>query len=210
MHSTPDHALLMEALSDMLLRRHESALWRTVFLGSSPVPVSFHRTMLTLISTDAPRHGWQQAELARLAERFDGWCEPVGASGASSALLCFPEGGPALRAALLLQKIGAETQVRAAVTGGICTLACIDVDGGSRRLMLLSEDLRAEAALQLVPPGQVVISPEIYDELEPLLAAEAGVLVATEFDTESVAHASITLLPPASSLQSTFAGLGLC
>jgi hypothetical protein len=209
MPASLDQATQMEALSDLLLRRHEAALWREVFLGSTPRPVCFEEATLTLVCTDAPCHSWRQAELAKLAARFGGWCESV---GARSALLCFSQPQLAVRAALLLQKIGADLQVRSAVLAGKCKVAGIDVDGELRHFVLASQEGLAEAALQRVAPGVVEIAPETYEKLDALLAEETGgALVMTEFDdTEAATQTSITLVPTRSAAMSTFAGLGGC
>jgi hypothetical protein len=209
MSLSPDHALHMEVLSDLLLQRHEPALWREVFLGNATRPVTFEQATLTMVCTDAPDHGWRRAELAALAGRFGGWCEMA---ESRTALLCFSEPALALRAALLLQKIGAETQVRAFVTAGPCTVAYIEVEQDLRHFVLPSQEQRATDSLLRVAAGAVEISAEIYEELEPLLADETGgALVMTEFDdTESATQTSITLVPTPSAAMSTFAGLGLC
>ena len=208
MKSAPEHLLLVDTLSELLLLRGEVALWRSLFLRTQPAAICFEREQLTLLCTDAPTRGWRQSELALFAGRFDGWCEP---GSGRRALLSFTQSVLALRAALLLQKIGAETGVRIALTSAACMVAWFEVDGGIHRLVLPPEDGRAEAALAGVAPGAVVIAPETHEAMEPLLAHEAaGALVATEYDAQDVPHVSITLLPNASAAASTFAGLGLC
>jgi hypothetical protein len=197
----------MDALSQHLLERKELTLWRRVFLATGERRVEFDEGTLYLVCTDAPRHRWDPSELALFAQRFGGWHEPL---GDDDALLAFPDAAGAMRAALLLQQIGADCSVRAAVTMAHCTVACIETDGETRRVAVLPPDAcRPEESLRRVPPSTLVICADCYADLEPLLAEEArDVLVTTEFDPGELPEASITLLPHATCEMSTFAGLG--
>jgi hypothetical protein len=197
----------MDALSQHLLERKELTLWRKVFLATPDRCVEFLEGTVYLVCTDAPRHRWEPSELALFAERFGGWCEPL---GDGDALLAFAEAGGAMRAALLLQQVGADSSVRAAVTMAQCSVACIDADGETRRVAVLPpEACRPEETLRRVPPSTLVICSDCYPALEPLLAEEArDVLVTTEYDPGELPEASITLLPHATCAMSTFAGLG--
>jgi hypothetical protein len=197
---------LLELLSERLLRHASVSVWRKVFLGGGPA-VRFEQPMLTLLCSDAPARGWSLSELVLLAERFGGACEPC---GDGEALFSFTQALPALRAALLLQKIGADTRVRSCITTGPCTVAVFEVDGQDRRMVLPPEVTRAEAGVRGAASGAIVISPEAYDLLEPWISDEVrDGLVATECHADAITQVSITLAPHNSEALSTFAGLGL-
>jgi hypothetical protein len=197
----------MDALSQHLLERKELTLWRRVFLASEDRRIDFEEDTVYLVCTDAPRHRWNPSELAAFAQRFGGWHEPL---GELDALLAFTDAGGAMRAALLLQQIGADCSIRAAMTTARCSIACIEADGETRRVAVLPPvATRPEDTLRRVPPSTLVICSDCYQALEPLLAEEArDVLVTTEYDPGEQPEASITLLPHATCAMSTFAGLG--
>jgi hypothetical protein len=199
----------MDALSQHLLERKELTLWRRVFLATEERRVEFEEDTVYLVCTDAPRHRWNPSELAALAQRFGGWHEPL---GEVDALLAFRDAAGAMRAALLLQQIGADSSVRAAVSTAYCSIACIEADGDTRRVAVLPPlAVAPEDTLRRVPPSTLVICANCYEALEPLLAEEArDVLVTTEYDPGELPEASITLLPHATCAMSTFAGLGSC
>jgi hypothetical protein len=199
----------MDALSQHLLERKELTLWRRVFLATEERRVAFEEDTVYLVCTDAPRHRWNPSELAALAQRFGGWHEPL---GEVDALLAFRDAAGAMRAALLLQQIGAESSVRAAVSTAYCSIACIEADGERRCVAVLPPlAVTPEDTLRRVPPSTLVICANCYEALEPLLAEEArDVLVTTEYDPGELPEASITLLPHATCAMSTFAGLGSC
>jgi hypothetical protein len=206
MQAAPATPFAMETLSQHLLEHKERSLWRKVFLADGGCPVEFLQGDLYLVCTDAPRHRWQASELTLFAQRFGGWHEPL---GEEDALLAFPEPASALRAALLLQQLGVDTSVRAAVTTARCDVACIAGDGGPRRIVLPPQACQPEEALRRVAPSTVLICADSYGALEPLLADEGqDVLVTTECDPGELPEACITLLPQATSAMSTFAGLG--
>jgi hypothetical protein len=206
MQAAPATPLAMDTLSQHLLEHKERTLWRKVFLAGEQCQVEFLDGDLYLVCTDAPRHRWHASELELFAQRFGGWHEPL---GDGDALLAFRDPACALRAALLLQQVGADSSVRAALTTARCSVACIDADGGMRCVVLPPESCQPEEALRRVPPSTLLICSDTYAALEPLLAEEAGdVLVTTEYDPGELPEASITLLPQATSAMSTFAGLG--
>jgi hypothetical protein len=209
MQAAPATPLALDTLSQHLLEHQERALWCKVFLACDGCPVEFLQGDLYLVCTDAPRHCWEAFDLSRFAERFDGWHEPL---GGDDALMAFRDAAGALRAALVLQQLGADTGLRVAITTAKCSVACIgDSDGAMRRIVMPPEACQPEAALRRVPASAVLICADSYAALEPLLAHEAGdVLVTTEYDPGDLAEACITLLPQATSGMSTFAGLGRC
>lgn len=197
----------LKTLSEHLLRHVPVASWRKLFLGPAAQAIRFERRVLTLLYADALSHGWTASEVAMLAGRFQGQGELC---GPGAVLFSFEHPLPALRAALLLQKIGADTGVSAGLTTGICTVAVFELDGEMRRMVLPPEAARAETRARQAPPATIVISPETYELLEPLLADEVrDGLVTAECEGERVVQVSITLAPPANADLSTFAGLGM-
>ncbi|QJW84026.1 hypothetical protein HK414_09095 [Ramlibacter terrae] len=163
--------------------------------------------MQTLLYADALRHGWQLAEVELLAQQFDGRTQACSGGG---VLLSFDHPLVALRAALLLQKIGADTGVSAGLTTGQCTVAHFKVDGKACSLVLPPEATRAEERARRAPPATVVIGPETHDLLAHCPADEVeGGLVTTECEGDRVTQVSITLAPHVTADLSTFAGPGM-
>lgn len=202
----PDHSPLTKALSDQLLRHASVGVWRKVFLHGD-AGLRFERRVQTLLHANALSRGWELEELAQLAGRFDGRAEPC---ARGEALLSFDHPLNALRAALLLQKVGADTGVTSGLATGECTVAHFLLDGRACRMTLPPEAARAEARARHAPPGTIVMGADTYDLLEPFMADEVqDGLVAIESDGERVAHVSITLAPHANAALSTFAGIGM-
>lgn len=201
--------LVLEALSSRLLLESELALWRHVFLGGGQSSVRSLRGRLFLVYSDAPGQGWRSSELDLFAGRFGGWHEAL---GDATALLAFADGAAAVRAALLLQKLGADNGIRAVLTNAECTVAMVDdAEQGRRRVLVRADGANARKALRRAPASTLLVCAQAYAALEALLADEAhGVLVTTEYNERSIPEACVTLLPQATSAMSTFAGLGSC
>lgn len=203
----PENSPLLAALSEHLLRNAGAAVWRKVFLRSGNPAIRFERRVLTLLYANALGPGWGVSEVEFLAQRFEGWGELC--SG-DDVLLSFEHPLQALRAALLLQKLGADTGVGAGLTTGLCTIAHFELDGEACRMVLPPEATRPEASARRAPPGTVVIGAETYELLAHCLVDEVrDGLIATECEADRVTQVSITLAPHSGADLSTFAGLGM-
>lgn len=204
---SPGRALLLDALSQRMLRHSPVEEWRAVFLGAAYRSIRFETAELTLLASDAPFAAFSADEAAMLGARLGGRVEP---STGADLLLSFREASAALRAAMMLQRLSTGRKVRTALNTFVCTLACYEFDGIGRRLMVGAEIERGESALEHVVPGTVIVSGETYALLGEGIGDHApDGLVATELEDETVRQASITLAPHASEAMSTFAGLGM-
>jgi class 3 adenylate cyclase len=204
---TAGSPLVVEALSHRLLRHGSADLWRQVFLGPAFATLRFEVAQLTMVVSDAPLAAFSADEAALLGARFGGHVQP---SLAADLLLSFPQAGDALRAAMVLQRLSDGRNIRTSLTTSSCTVACFDVDGDPRRVVVGPEIKRAEQALAHAAPGTIVISAETYALLGDGISEQVhDGLVITEGDEETVTRASITLAPTASAALSTFAGIGL-
>lgn len=198
---------LLEALSQRMLRHCDVEAWRKLFLGPAYGSIRFETVQLTLVAADAPMDAFSGEEAQLLAARLRGNPEP---SSHVDLVLSFRNAAAALGAALLLQRLAPRRRVRTALSTQLCIVACYEVDGAQRRMVLGSELEHAEGALSRTVPGTILISAETYAVIGDRLAEYVpDGLLATELEDDRVREASITLAPHASAPQSTFAGLGL-
>lgn len=200
-------ALMLEALSQRMLRHCDVEVWRQLFLGPAYGTIRFEVAQLTVLAADAPLEGCSPEEAAALAEHLGGELEP---SSQVDLVLSFRDPEAALRAAMLLQRLAAGRRVRSALSTHLCTVARYEADGRQRRLVVGAEIERAEVAVARAVPGTIVLSAETYTLLGDRIADQVpDGLLATELEDDQVREASITLAPHASAPLSTFAGLGL-
>jgi hypothetical protein len=197
----------VEALSHRLLRHGGAEMWRQVFLGPAFATLRFEVAQLTLLATDAPLTEFSPNEAAMLAARLRAQVQP---SASVDLLLAFPQAADALRAAMVLQRLSDRRNVRTSVSTASCTVACFELGGDARRLIVGPEIECAEEGVAEAAPGTIVICAETYALLGDRLSEHVqDGLVITEGDEYTVTRASITLAPPASAALSTFAGIGL-
>jgi hypothetical protein len=200
-------AQLLEALSQRVLRHCDVAMWRQLFLGPAYGTIRFETAQLTMVAADDPLDAFSREEAALLAARLGGNPEP---SARVDLVLSFRNPAAALGAAMLLQRLSPHRRVRTAISTHACTVACYEVDGTPRRMVMGAEMEHAEAALAGAVPGTVLITADTYALIGDRLAEYVpDGLVATELEDDRVRQASITLAPHASAAMSTFAGLGL-
>lgn len=201
-------ALMLEALSQRMLRHCDVELWRQLFLGPAYASIRFEVAQRTVLAADAPLASFSGDESAMLAARFGAEVEP---SGEVDLLLSFQQPSAALRAAMVLQRLASRRRVRAALSTALCTIACYEMDGVAHRMIVGSEIERAADAIAQAAPGTIVISAETYAFIGDRISEQVpDGLVLTELEHDhTVRQASITLAPPASAALSTFAGLGL-
>lgn len=204
--TTPAQALMLEALSQRVLRHCDVEVWRELFLGAAYATIRFEVAQRTVVATDAPLDSFSREEAALLATHLGGDVEP---SAAVDLVLSFPQPVAALRAAMVLQRLSAGRRVRTSLSTALCTIACYETESGSRRLMVGPELARAEKAVAQAVPGTIVLTAETYALLGDRINEHVpDGLLATELEDETVQQASITLAPHASAPMSTFAGLG--
>jgi hypothetical protein len=204
--TSPAQALMLEALSQRVLRHCDVEVWRELFLGPAYATIRFEVAQRTVVATDAPLDSFSGEEAALLATHLGGDVEP---SAAVDLVLSFPQPVAALRAAMVLQRLSAGRRVRTSLSTALCTVACYETESGPRRLMVGPELARAEKAVTQAVPGTIVLTAETYALLGDRINEHVpDGLLATEMEDETVQQASITLAPHASAPMSTFAGLG--
>lgn len=203
---SPGRAMMLEALSNRVLRHCDVEVWRELFLGPAYATIRFEVAQRTVVATDAPLDAFSGDEAALLASHVGGEAEP---STAVDLVLSFPQPAAALQAAMVLQRLSAGRRVRTSISTALCTVACYETENGPRHLIVGAEIERAEKAVANAVPGTIVLSAETYALLGDRINEHVpDGLVATELDDETVRQASITLAPHASAPMSTFAGLG--
>lgn len=200
-------ALMLDTLSQRVLRHSDVEVWRQIFLGPAYATLRFETAALTIVAADAPMTAVSGEESEQLAARLGGRPEP---SAHVDLLLSFRDPAAALGAAMLLQRLSSRRKIRTAISTALCTVACYEHEGELRRLVVGAEIDQAEAAVARAVPGTVVISAETYALIGDHIAEYVpDGLLATELEDDRVRQASITLAPHASAPMSTFAGLGL-
>lgn len=200
-------AALLEALSERILRHSGAELWRQLFLGPAFGTIRFEERELTLLVADVPLVRGNPADRDVLAQRLAGRLE---ASRAADIVLACDEARAALRAAVVLQRLGGHGRVRTALNTARAVVAFFELDGEAHRFVIGNAIDHAESALAACSPGTIYLSASSYATLHERLGDEVrDGLVATELEDENVTQASIMLPPLAGSPMSTFAGLGL-
>lgn len=198
--------LLLEALSERLLRHADASVWRAIFLDPEHAKVSFETLRCTVLASDSPLDKVSVEEGSLLADRLGAEEQPA---TTSDLLLSFRSPLAALRAALVLQRLSAGRSVRTAVTSVAGTVATVEIDGQVRRILIGPGIERAELAVSESVAGTIWVCGETYNALGDTIAEHVrDGLVIAELDEEIVTCASITLPPHASAEASTFAGLG--
>lgn len=201
-----ERSSLLEALSDRVVRHGSLDAWRHLFLGPAHETIRFETTKLTVLATDDPLDGAGRDDSTLLAERLGATAEP---SRTTDLVLAFVRPSAALRAAIVMQRLAGRRKVRTALATAQYTIACFEIDGLQRRLVVGPELEWAEAALAKAAAGSIFVCAESYAILEDRLGDQVpSGLILTETQDDTVTQASITLAPQHSAL-STFAGLGV-
>jgi len=199
-------ATTMEVLSERLLRHADASLWRAIFLAPHQANVRFETLRTTVLASDTPLRTGNAEQVALLAERLGAEVQPA---TTADLLLSFRSPTAALRAALVLQRLAAGRSIRTAVSSVAGSVAFVEIDGCTRRILAGAEIERAELAVTQSVPGTIFVCGDTYNAMGDAIADHVrDGLVMTEMADETVTCASITLPPHASAEASTFAGLG--
>lgn len=202
-----NRALMLEALSDQLLRWGLTDTWRDVFLAKSTDGVLFLQRPFTILCSDAPTGSANDEAIAMLANRHGGSVQPA---GTLDIALSFEDPPGALRTAVALQRLAKRTRLRTAITTGVYTAALVVIDNERRSLILDGGVAAAELQALATPPGSIHIEPETYELLQKQIGSEVSTaMVMREMHGERPGAATLTLPPAACADLSTFAGLGL-
>jgi hypothetical protein len=201
----PNQAVLLECLSERLLRHSGVSLWRQVFLGFAYETIRFETERLTFVATDDPSADINHHEAALLAKRLGARLEP--AAGVGLMLTC-REPAAALKAALLVQRLCGSNQARTALNTAECAVACFELAGESRRVVIGREIERAAAAARKAASGTVVLCRDTFNLIGDDFSEQVQQgLISVEIENETVTQVSITLSPYAGSTLSAFGEL---
>jgi hypothetical protein len=209
--SSEDPSLLLETLSDRVLRHLSPAAWRKLFLRPHQEVMQFAPAHGTLLCATLPGAGWgvgghTLADIAFLAACHGGQVDPC---PEGHALVRFDRAQAAFNMAVELQQSGVHPRFQVGLVTGACTLALLALDEGVMPVLLGSTVERAGAVARLSAPGSIRIAPETFGALqEQLVDVRCGVLT-TEYEQETMIAVSLTPTPHSTAHLSTFAGLGL-
>jgi class 3 adenylate cyclase len=207
----PDSVALMDALSQRVVRHLPPSACRQLFLSPGAEALQFTTVRGTLLCAAAQVPAWTAApvslrDLEFLARAHGGELDPC---PQASALVSFDDPHDALAMAIALQQLGGEVRYQVGIASGECTLANLQVEGIAVPVLVGGVVDQVEAVTGQAAPGSIRIAPETWREVEEALSRITGCMVATEYDGEQLAAASLTLAPRANAFLSTFAGLGL-
>lgn len=202
---------LLDALSRRVLRHLPAAAWRDLLLRPQQEVMQFRPLRGTLLCAAAQVSSWSsgasaQHHLEFLARSHGGELDPC---PQSCALVHFEDADAALAMAIELQRLGGELRYQVGIASGECTQALLQIEGATLPVLVGALVDQVEEVTRQATPGSIRLAPDAYRELEPAVQGIAGCMVATEYEDDRVAAASLTLAPRANAFLSTFAGLGL-
>jgi hypothetical protein len=209
---TRDHpSLLLDSLSDRVLRNLSPTIWRKLFLRPHHEVMRFERVGGTLLYARAQVPPWSAGaqvvpELAFLATVHGGDLDPC---PPGTALVRFDDARSALNMALDMQQLSGDVRFQIGLVTGEMTLATLQLEDGELHVLLGEAVDRAEAVTRLAAPGSIRLAPETYADVhDPMMDMTRGVLT-TEYEEDCMTAVCLTLPPRSNSQMSSFAGLGL-
>lgn len=206
-----DPASLLDALSQRVLRHLPASAWRKVFLRPVHESMRFTGVHGTLLCAAAQVPAWSAGvgahrDLEFLARSHGGELDPC---PQACALVSFDDAHHALAMAVELQQMAGDVRYQVGIASGDCTLATLQLEGASLPILVGGVVDEVEAVTQQATPGGIRLAPSAFAQLQDALGRIVGCMVATEYEDERVAAASLTLAPRSNAFLSTFAGLGL-
>lgn len=203
-------SLLLETLSDRVLRNLSPAAWRKLFLRPHQEVMQFAPSHGTLLCATLPA-GWaldasMQSDIAFLAACHGGQLDPC---PEGSALVRFDTAQAAFNLAVEMQQSATHPRFQVGLVTGDCTVALLALDEGVLRVLLGETVERAAAVARQAAPGSIRIAPETCVELQDHLGDLGRGVLTTEYEHDAVIAMSLTPTPSSTAPLSTFAGLGL-
>ena len=204
-------SMLLDALSERVLRHLPSSVWRQVFLRPHQEVMHFlpHSGTWVCVAAQQP---WGvgadvRSEIESLAFSHGG---ELDACPQSVALVRFEDACSALDMARALQDLACDQRFQVGLASGECTLATLQLnDIELLRVMLGGAADQAEAVARMVTPGSIRLAPQTMELVDEVVSVMPGCMVTTEFEGEEIAATSLTFTPRYNAQLSTFAGLGL-
>lgn len=209
---TEDPSVMLDALSERVLRHLSVTAWRKLFLQNPRSDVMhFEHSSGTLLCAELPGARWRAgapvlAELSFLANCYGGHVDPC---PPTAALIQFDEPTLALDMALQLQEVANDTAFQVGIVTGSFTTAVLRLDGKLLRMLVGAEVTRAAAVARLATAGTIRMGAESYLALQDNIARVPAGVISTEYEDDQMTAVSLTLAPRSTAYLSTFAGLGL-
>jgi hypothetical protein len=206
-----DPSLLLDALSQRVLRHLSVSAWRNLFLRPVEEVMQFSPLTGTLLCAAAQVPAWAPSagavrDLEFLAHSHGGELDPC---PQASALVRFETAQDALAMAIELQQMTAEVRYQVGLATGECTLVTLMLEGNPLPVLVGGVVDRVEAVTRQATSGSIRLAPETFAQLQDAIARIPGCMVATEYQGEEITATSLTLAPRANAFLSTFAGLGM-
>ncbi len=211
MQSTQDPSLVLDALSNRVLRTLSPSAWRKLFLRPHHEVMQFTPARGTFLCAAMQVPAWSAgasvlSELSFLAATHGGDLDPC---PQSTALVRFDDAQAALDMAREMQNMMCDVRFQVGLVSGDCTLAALQLEGLVLRVLVGDTVERAEAVTRQASPGTIRIAPETFALLQEDIVGMPHWMMTTEYEGDCMTAASLTLPPRANSQLSTFAGLGL-
>ena len=206
-----DPSLLLDALSQRVLRHLSVSAWRKLFLRPAHEVMQFSPLTGTFLCAAAQVPSWApQAGAVRdlefLARSHHGELDPC---PQASALVRFATAQDALAMAIELQQMPAEVRYQVGLATGECTLVTLMLDGTPLPVLVGGVVDRVEAVTRQATSGSIRLAPETFAQVHDAVACIPGCMVATEYEGADITATSLMLAPRANAFLSTFAGLGM-
>jgi hypothetical protein len=206
-----DPSLLVDALSNRVVRSLSPGVWRKLFLRPWQEVMQFAPTQGTLLCAAAQLPSWGTGanvlpELAFLARSHGGELDPC---PQATALVRFDDAQAALDMALEMQQMAGDVRFQVGLASGECTLATLQLEGSVLRVLVGGAVDLAEAVTRQATPGTIRLAPETFAQVQDAVVRIGGCMVTTEFEGGCITATSLTLPPRSNAQLSTFAGLGL-
>lgn len=168
--------------------------------------IRFASEVTTVLCSDVPKN-WAPREAEMRCQEEGGRSQ---ASSRIGLLVFFDSPRAALTCAIKLLREQRAHPLRASISTCSLRYAEFSQSGTLRRLYFGEELARTERTLRGVVPGTLVLCPQSFRSVSPVLPTQAPeAMIATEMIGDELIHAWITLPPHSDADLSSFAGLGL-
>lgn len=203
-----DPSLLLDALSQRVLRHLSASTWRKLFLRPVAEVMQFATVQGTFLSASAqgPAGHGDQRHLEFLARAHGGELDPC---PEGAVLVSFDDPHDALAMAIELQHAAGEVRYQVGIATGDCVLATLQMEGTPLPVLVGGAIDRVDALTRHATAGSIRIAPETFELLHDAVQRITGCMVMTEYDGDEPGATSLTLAPKSNAFLSTFAGLGL-
>lgn len=206
-----DRAVLLDALSQRVLRHLPASAWRKLFLRPLDEVMHLLPQRGTVLCAAAEIPAWSagggvQQELEFMARAHGGEIDPC---PPAIALVRFQDPQAALAMAIDLQRLCSEVRYQVGLASGDCVQALLQMEASTLPVLVGDAVDRAEQAMRQATPGSIRLTPEVFEQVQDQVQRTPGCMIAAEYEGDELAATSLTLAPRASAFLSTFAGLGL-